>query len=292
MEREAVVARDAPVGRPLEGAPGLRLTARDGTMRPSLLARSALAVALSAGVAQAQLAGTLNFSGSLSLRSAAPPGSPFDPSNVLFDFSPAGGGIGGIRVSDDGNTGSFAIFNVVFPAPQVTGTIRDVTPSAGPYVVPAFLQVPIAPLYSFDLRTVAPGSFSSANCFVAPAAGQTCTPTDGVGNPTVLSLTNTLNGPLLNTSLTFAVTGIVTGPGGPASFTGIFSTQYAEMSYQQVLTSMASPTGTPRNSFSATFIVGGSGTTGTVPEPATVALLGGGLLALGGFSLRRRRSAD
>ena len=73
------------------------------------------------------------------------------------------------------------------------GQIRDVTlGDGGAYSVANFLQVPIAPLYSFDLLSVAPGSFSPATCFVAAAAGQTCTPAGNTG-PTVFNLANTLN---------------------------------------------------------------------------------------------------
>src|SRR5207253_2343316 len=82
---------------------------------------------------------------------------------------PAAAGFGGITISDDGNTGSFAMFNVAFPAPSFQGMIQDVAlGDGGAYAVPNFVTVPLAPLYAFHLAQVAPGSFSSAQCFAAP----------------------------------------------------------------------------------------------------------------------------
>jgi hypothetical protein len=254
-------------------------------MRASIVARAALAVALTAGAAQAQLAGTLNFSGTVLARSATLPGGGLDPVNVVLDFAPPGMGFGGIRISDDGNDGAFSIFNVMFPAPGFQGTIQDITVgTGGAYNVPGFVQVPG---YTFNLLNIAPGSFSSAACFIAPASGQTCTPDDGAGNPTIFNLTNNQNGSSIDATVAFGVSGVVTGLGGPSNFSGTFTAQFPGMSYQQLLTTINTPGGSLRRSFSATLIVTPQA---TVPEPATIALMGTGLLTLAGVARLRRRN--
>lgn len=109
-------------------------------MSTSRIRIALVAVVLSASAADAQLAGTLNFSGTMRL-------SGIDPVNTAVDFDPFGNSIGFVTISSGGNTGSFAIFNTTPPTPPQFGTIRDVTLGAGgAYNVPAFVQVPVAPL--------------------------------------------------------------------------------------------------------------------------------------------------
>ncbi|MBV9879429.1 MAG: hypothetical protein JO180_02990, partial [Gemmatirosa sp.] len=240
-------------------------------MRMMNLARAAAAVALTAGVAQAQLAGTLNFSGTVVARSATLPGGGLDPVNVVLDFSPTGMGFGGITISDDGNTGDFSIFNVAFPTPSFQGIIQDITVGdGGNYNVPNFVTVPLSNQFQFNLLTIAAGSFSSASCFVPAVAGQTCTPAGNTG-PTVFNLSNAQNGTGIDATVSFSVAGTVNGPAGKTgNFTGTFSAQFPGMSYQDLLTTINTPGGSLKRSFSATFVV----TSSTVPEPATLALMG------------------
>jgi hypothetical protein len=258
-------------------------------MHRSTLVRALVAVALSATAAQAQLQGTLNFSGTVRARAATLPGGGVDPVNVVFDFlSPSGGGFGYVTISSAGNSGSFAPLNTVAPAPPFFGTVRDLTVGVGgAYNVPGFVLAPFpVNTYSFNLTSIAAGSFSAASCAVPASAGQTCTPTDGAGNKSVLNLSNTLSATGgIDATVSFNVAGIVTGPEGASPFGGTFTTHFPSMTYQQFLSTLATPGGTLERSFSATLIA----TPTAVPEPATVALMATGMLALAGAGYARRR---
>jgi hypothetical protein len=255
-------------------------------MNRSNFVKALVAVALSATAAQAQIAGTLNFSGTVRARAATLPGGGIDMVNVVLDFDPFAQPFGYVTVSSSGNTGSFAVFNTTPPNPPVFGSIKDITVGdGGAYNVQRFLEVPNAPvLYAFDLLSIAPGSFSSAACFIAPASGQTCTP-DGNNGPTVFNLANTQNARGgLDATVSFNVAGIVRNPAGQSSpYSGTFTAQFPGMSYQQVLQQINTGV-TVERSFSATLIAT------AVPEPSTYVLMGSGLIAIFGAGYARRRN--
>jgi len=132
-----------------------------------------------------------------------------------------------------------------------------------------------SPAISLTLTQVLPGSFSSAACALAPAAGQTCTPAG--------SAFNLVNQTASTSSATFQINGnAVDGVAGDTSpFTAIFSSQF-NVPYQTLLAALASGGGTGNYSSSYSVSVSAS----AIPEPMTLSMVGAALIALG---LTRRR---
>jgi hypothetical protein len=155
--------------------------------------------------------------------------------------------------------------------------------------------VPFPPLVGFltfasasnirlDLTSIDVGSFTSTDCFAPPAAGQTCTPPLGFGgavgtNP--FNLNNT-SASTSSASITFHGNAVNTTTGETASFVGVFSSQFT-VPYQTLLADIAAGT-TVSTSYSATI----TATASQVPEPATMILLGSGLIGI--FVIGRKRA--
>jgi len=209
-----------------------------------------------------------------------------------IDFvPPAAAGVGEIVVLPGGNTGDFAFLNAGFN----TGLIvdRDQSQPVGEMLnVPGWLTIPN---FSFDLRFIRPGSFSSADCFIPPAADQTCTPPpfdpDGPGPlPALLSPYNLANATDTNgnisSSAAFFVAGVATNlldPTDQGAFLGQFTTTDLTVPYQELLNTVLAG-GTVTLPFSATFIAVDDV---LIPEPSTLALALGGAALLGAGLLRR-----
>ena len=102
-----------------------------------------------------------------------------------------------------------------------------------------------------------------------------------------VELTQIGSGASLSTTATIVASGTVTGPGlaGPSPFTGAYTTQFPRQTAAGINAFINAGGVISNKSFSATFIVS------AVPEPATVALMGTGLVALLGVGLRRRADA-
>ena len=119
----------------------------------------------------APITGTVNISGSVAV------------GGTFIDFQPPVApplSSGAFAVSNAGNTGSFAGLS------NSTGTILDLndmvqTPGVPFPPLTGFMTFAAAPNIRLDLTSIDVGSFTSTDCFAAPAAGQTCTPPLGFG---------------------------------------------------------------------------------------------------------------
>ncbi len=212
----------------------------------------------------ALLTGTLNFSSGSSNVLISTDNINFGPTAGSFTITPS--------------TGSFSALN------GTTGLITNI--DNPPYAVnvvsptPNFLTFSIAPNISVTLLELLGGTDSSAQCFSAPAPGQSCTPS--VPNMAPYNLNNTANG---GSTASFVVLGTEFDRSTNTSIaiTGLFTAQFATP-YQTLLNTVNSG-GTISTSYSATFST-------VAPEPGT-----GMSLALGAFSiagligLSRRRAA-
>jgi hypothetical protein len=214
--------------------------------------------------------GVLNIAGSVSI------------SFGNIDFYPLGGG-----------SGSFSIFapetGIFGPLMGSTGSIMDLNNTTEPVGstvnVPDFMTFAGAPNLELTLTELPAGTFSSATCGGTAASGQTCTPP---GTPYDLT-----NQTATSSTASFTVDGYLTdtnNPGVQTAFTGIFTTQFEDMSFQQVVAAIEGGQ-TVDASYSATFTAVSTAT----PEPASMlTMLSGGLLLIGvgafGKKLRRTNS--
>ncbi len=202
--------------------------------------------------------GVLNIAGSVAISFGS------------IDFYPIGGG-----------SGTFSIFapetGIFGPLMGTTGTAMDLNNTMEPVGttvnVPDFMTFAGAPNLEMTLTELPAGTFSSSTCGGTAAAGQTCTPP---GTPYDLT-----NQTASSSTASFTVDGYLTdtnNPGVQTPFTGIFTTQFEDMSFQQVIAAIESNQ-TVDASYSATFTA--TSTTAT-PEPASMlTMLSGGLLLIG-----------
>lgn len=162
------------------------------------------------------------------------------------------------------------------------GTIMNLTggPATGTVNIPGFImfnQGVAAPI-TFDLTYIAPGVGTAAAC-ASSAQGAQCTPT---GSPfTLFQLTsNTVVASLQLNGEAY------TAPksSGFSYATGVFSTQFVVPgTIPEIITQLQS-TGVIGTTYSASF------TTSPVPEPASMLLMGVGLMGAGLIARRKARS--
>jgi len=159
-------------------------------------------------------------------------------------------------------------------APPVVGTINDLPPAGGIFGFMTFgtLKFDLAAVNGFGPPVV-------PECSVNPAVGNSCSIVFmGIQSPFILTTTAT------GTSVTLLAHGTIADPaGGPVSnWNGAFTTQINGQTPMQIRNTVTAPGGSISSSFSGEFDV-------VVPEPMTMALIGGGLIALA--AIKRRKVA-
>jgi hypothetical protein len=162
--------------------------------------------------------------------------------------------------------------NVTFDSgsivPAEHGTINDLTPGNGNTGFLAFAGV------TFNAPVIGPG-VSNLTCSAVLASGPSCSVI--AGSPFILTPETS------GTLISLGVSGLaIDASSSNSAWSGIFSTQIANETPAQIQAAFNSS-----GSFTATYSFDGNV---GVPEPVSLALIGGGLLALVGLKRRKARS--
>jgi hypothetical protein len=164
------------------------------------------------------------------------------------------------------------------------GKIKDLTAPPDNAGVPIseanFLTSNAQPTWDFTLTFIALGTGTAAGCGNVP--GAVCTPF--AGSP--FTITNDAQG---GAGVQFSVRGTVdNGLGEVSDWVGTFTTQFPDMTSGEILAQIQQ-FGFVQNSHSAGFTVSFTPPPPTIPEPATMLLLGTGLLSTGFLKRRNRK---
>ena len=238
----------------------------------SIFGRAAVAAALVASAAIAQPAQAqvfeLNIAGSVNVAN-----SPFNPLDALLDFSDF--------VSAQNTT---TLPGLVTQQASLfgfsAGAMNDIIIGDPALLRPLCVSCPVAPLL-----TIGPGAgLPAAGAYVFTLTGLNpgTPPADVIFGPVELSSTGTVG-----TSATMSGFGTVTGGAFGAAvlpFTVSFHASFDQDTPAGLVAAIVGG-GTRNVAFGADFLIS------AVPEPATVALMGTGLLALVGVGYRRRNQA-
>lgn len=240
-----------------------------------------------------------------------------DVGATFIDFLPVGGGTGNLGILGAGNSGTFAVYNLMDPASTTTVTVKDLTsgPATGPVSILDFITFGSTALSgdAINLTSISPGSASLAGCSAPAAVGDTCTPPNSpftltdvadtsmgsvpMGTPCAEGTSVTAGTVACATSISFLFQGnAVATDSSVSSITGTLSTQTTAMAstvsnphtYQDILAAIeANPNAFVQESFSG--VITAQALPTGVPEPNGSALMLGGLVLMGLGTLRRRR---
>ncbi len=251
-------------------------------------------VTLASPLFAAPITGSFNFGGSSATVAATT--LTFNCTNGISGATcPGPAGTGNFNVT--GGTGDLAGY--VGQGGHIKHLDSTTTPANESFLLTDWLTFsneptnPVAsPNIALDLQFIYLGSSGQAQCFAAPAAGQTCTPQIPAlvtaANPLGLSPYNLQNTPVGSTA-SFSVAGVArnTDTGELSNFFGTFTAPF-DVSYQVVLSQLVS--GSISNAYSGTITLTAQPPS-EVPEPETVSMLvaGGLLMLVGGI---RRRSVN
>jgi hypothetical protein len=193
-------------------------------------------------------------------------------SNMVIDWfppnNPLGNGNGMILTGGDTTLTYFNGVSTVALGTDTAGTVNDLP---GPPGAVGFFAFPSAPALHWTLLAVGPG-VSNTVC-AGLLTGQSCSMF--AGSPFILTATST------GSLVTLDASGIVTDASPfTSNWMGAFTTQIAGVSAASIQSTINSG-GSLTSTFSGEFVA-------VVPEPLTLALIGGGLIALA--VLKRRKA--
>jgi PEP-CTERM motif len=238
------------------------------------LATVMLAGLMCANLPAAPITGTFDIAGNVTLTAVSATLQTIDWFNLISN-APQLSNVGSVHTGD---------FTVLPTGASITIANLDSTtehvPPPATFPPVTFITFPGFALPNLDITEVFPGIFTSAQCALPPAVGQTCTPNaPGSANPGPFNLSNQQGTTVpIQTTVSFAFGGITAD--GLSTWTGVFSANFNEP-YQSVLATLAA-TGSVTNTYAGTIVVT------AIPEAGTMSLLGLGLVGVS-LKLRRRR---